>query len=136
MSAPKIDPRLEGKSVSQITDKFVRENATEEELSKIYKTSVERVRDDTIYLGGCSLEHTEVFLEKIRSYMRENAGSYIEGIYDGDEATVRYVHEEESTVAPIDYLKASWTLQIREYCVYQKEYNEWLRLNDKFGEEL
>jgi hypothetical protein len=56
------------------------------------------------------------------------------GYLECDSAYITHKQLKQKTVNPIDYLKKLWKNQIRELEEFQKEYEEWLRLNEKFGQ--
>lgn len=133
MNMSEIDPRLEGKSVHDITDKFVRENATEDELNTIYKENVEEIVETRVDLEGCSREDSLEFANALLDTLVSKEEAEIAYV-ECDSAYITHKELKQKTIKPIDYLKKLWKNQIRELEEFQKEYEEWLRLNEKFGE--
>jgi hypothetical protein len=134
MNMPEIDPRLEGKGVRDITDKFIRENATEEELSTIYKEDVEEFVETRVDLEWSTPESSLEFANNLLDALVSKVDAKIEYL-ECDSAYITHKQLKQKTINPIDYLKKLWKNQICELEEFQKEYEEWLRLNEKFGEE-
>lgn len=134
MNMPEIDPRLEGKCVRDITDKFIRENATEEELNTIRKQVIDDSVEAFVTLKGETPEEALEFANDLMDILTSKREAVIEWL-DCEGATVVYKEVKEKTVNPLDHFRVLWQSQIRERDIFQKEYEEWLRLNEKFGEE-
>ena len=134
MNMPEVDPRLEGKSVRDITDKFIRENATEEELNTIRKQVIDESVETFVTLKGETPEEALGFANDLMDILTSKREAVIEWL-DCEGATVVYKEVKEKTVNPLDHFRVLWQSQIRERDIFQKEYEEWLRLNQKFGEE-
>lgn len=144
MKQPKLDPHLEGKRVSQITKKFVRQILTEK---------------DTLHIGEYN-EHVEW---KYFSHLPENAGitqdiekslreilvkykvipdidTYIEMSYVSISNFLHYslledLRFKEITEVPVDrveFYQNYWKEQIKEYNSYKKDYRSYLELKQKF----
>lgn len=128
-----LDKRLEGKSTRDITMKFVRENATEEEL-KPFVTKKNLLREYHIDL--CDMENSEAisFFQEILDVLKSNPTSRLES--DGwGEYDIVYREEQDVTIKDdnlVKHLQFQWKQQIKEVEDQRKEYGEFLRLKDKF----
>lgn len=142
MNIPELDIRLLGLKPKDITLKFVRDNATEEEIAKAkyYKEptkSLEYVKDiDTENLG----EGTEIIsslrgiLDKVKKALQDGyeVKSYHHMSGHGLEV-YKPIYQENSTFGE-GALKLLWRDEIIERMTHEKERIEYLRLKGKFEE--
>lgn len=128
-----LDKRLEGiTQVSNITDKFVLENATPEELNKVYTKECKVYREETFDLTSNTLSDAIASLQSaitLAETKRESAE--FDCNYGGD-LVVRYEEVIEVPIAPKEYLRQEWRSQLKAHLEKEKDYKKYLELKEKF----
>lgn len=139
------DKRLEGLLPAKVTLKFVRENASNEELiGAFYEYPKKRMQVDSKYLviskyvGSFGvIQGLEKLLADARTELNSNQDVELHYTYD-DEIEIRYYEFKKDPFTPDlkgeKALQKLWKDQIKEYNQKERDLKEYLRLKQKLGE--
>lgn len=161
----KLDPRIEGKELNEITKAWVKSVLTKEELSKEYYVTTSPIfrthvcnldlEEALMSVNGYDFSEEDFFSAALAAFTGEltNIRETIYFIKDAEELTENVVievrqgsegvliielsgtKEIRKLVSPAAYFQTKWKEDLKEFQKEQKEYREFLRLKEKFGEE-